>query len=147
MVASLPSLVTRSTDPNCDGDPGDTVGHSQLSKEYQSAAATEGFADFYSAWLWNRKTESDCVYDRHYDSDFDLDGNLDNQFTNRWVNCEGDPFLYDTVPGAAPFNMNRDWMESVMNNTTVCNGISTNRSTQYDWLRYWWDMLTDEGIP
>jgi hypothetical protein len=28
-----------------------------------------------------------------------------------------------------------------------CTDPLTNRGSQYDWLRYGWDMLTDEDVP
>jgi len=29
----------------------------------------------------------------------------------------------------------------------VCSGTTENRGTQYDWHRFFWDMLTDQDVP
>jgi hypothetical protein len=121
--------------------------HAQVSKEFQSAAAVEGWGDFYSAWIWNRNSENDCIYDRHYSSDFDMGGVTDT--TNGQVSCEGIPtsgvdpaFVSDL---SLPNITAHDWVSDVVN-AGMCAGPTTNRGTQYDWLRYFWDMVTDENV-
>ena len=143
-----PAFSYTANEDGCDGDNVATNKHGQVSKEFQSGAAVEGFADFYAAWAWNKKSQNDCVYDRHYSSDFDMDGT--NATSNGQVSCEGIPtdglaavttdFVLSSITA-------RDWLEDVIN-AGFCTNPLTNRGTQYDWLRFWWDMVSpDEAIP
>lgn len=101
-----------------------TRDHEINSKEYQSAAANEGFAHFYSAVVFNDDTETDCHVEYYKTVDWDLDGTVDDQTTD----CESGP-----VNGA-------DYLGD------SCIGTITNRGVEYDWLRFWWDLTTDEGV-
>ena len=128
-----------SPEDSCDGD-GIALGqHGNTTKEWQSAAVTEGWADFYAAWLWNRRTESDCWYERHYASDFDLDLIPDVQA----YSCEGIP-----TPNLSSYVSARDWLEDLIDapDPQDCSGTMVNKGTQYDWMRFFWDMTTDEGV-
>src|SRR5690606_34953978 len=47
----------------------------------------------------------------------------------------------------------RDWLTDLVsadddwdNDGVQCSGTLVNRGTEHDWMRFWWDMLTDEGI-
>ena len=71
MLAALLRRLVGVAEPGADK-------RSQTTKEWQSSAALEGFADTISAYAWTLETESNCAYDRHYSSDFDLDGAVDN---------------------------------------------------------------------
>ena len=123
----------------CDGDGKPQGKHGNVIKEYQSAAVVEGFADFFAAWLWNRKTEYDCDFERSYASDFDLNGSDDSDV----YSCEGKPV--STLPG---WVSSHDWLEdAIVQGAGSCSGTLSNRGTQYDWLRFFWDMLTDESVP
>ena len=141
-----PQFLYDAFEDGCDGDDVDTDKHALLSKEWQSGSAVEGFADTISAWMWNDPATPDCTYDRHYNSDFDLDGTNDN--VNGQSSCEGIP-----VAGLETYVTARDWLHDVINaddddvDGIQCEGLSTHRSTQYDWLRYGWDMLHDESVP
>ena len=136
---------------------------STLTLEHQSGAAREGWADFYQAWLWNRRTQSNCVIDSHSVHDFDLDGDIDNNYglagegfsddmKDGWINCEGggpgdvDPFPLDPLSSLVTA---RDWLDDVVS-AGACQSPQpalTGRGSQYDWTRFWWDMTTDQGIP
>jgi len=145
-----------------------TGGKGLLTKEYQSTAAREGWASFYSAWLWNFKTENDCFYQTHGIQDFDLDGDIDNNYLHA---SDPDTGLYnqaDTYDGAytcegagiatvteqpipagdtlESYIYAKDWLEDVINEGK-CSGTTENRGTQYDWQRFFWDMLTDQEVP
>ena len=128
---------------NCDGEhrSGNTA-HSLTSKEYQSTAAVEGWADFYSANLWNDATTSDCTYVRHYPTDFDLDSTDDTPLDNS-SSCEGVP-----VSGLPSYVSADDWLEDLVNAADAggCTGTLSNRGAQYDWLRFFWDMRTDQAL-
>lgn len=142
---SAPNFDYTSAEDGCDGDAVATNKHAQVTKEFQSAAAVEGIADAGSAWMWNDTSESDCEYDRHYNSDFDLDGNPDNG--DGRLSCEGIP-----VSGLAAYVTARDWLTDVVGaddddlDSVECTGTLLYRSSQLDWLRYGWDMMTDEGL-
>jgi hypothetical protein len=132
-----------------------------LSLEYQSAAAREGWADFYASWLFNKRVESDCVFDSHNLHDLDLDGDIDTNYGDEdqgfteerdgVIDCEGggagagDPFpLTDPLSSTVTA---RDWLADMVNsNSCVAPYSLNNRASQYDWHRYWWDMTTDEGV-
>jgi hypothetical protein len=84
------------------------------------------------------------VYDRQYASDFDLKNGDDNGGVEAGqTNCEGVP---DT--GLESYVTAKDWLEDLVNasDPAGCTGTLVNRSTQYDWLRFWWDMYTDQDI-
>lgn len=138
-----------------------------LSMEYQSGAAREGWAGFFSAWLWNYSgvPNADCFFDTHVIHDFDLDGDIDNNYgdtggdynVDPWdgaLNCEGTEVPSDSVHWPVPmaddienYVYDRDWLEDMYVAGACDVHDLSNRGTQYDWLRYLWDMRTDEGIP
>ncbi len=150
-----------------DSDLTDTVdnrGKALITMEYQSGAAREGWAHFYSAWLWNRRTETDCFYNMHGVHDFDLDGDIDNNYVDTgkdyndhdWdgaINCEGIDVPTDTSdPDHVPvprgddvesYATPKDWLEDMYTEGACSVSDLSNRGTQYDWQRYFWDMLTD----
>lgn len=124
----------------CDGEYFGAGGHTNTTKEWYSTAIKEGMADFYSAWLWNEQ-DSTCEYDRQYGSDFDLDGV--NPFVDRY-SCEGTP-----TTGLLTYVSSDDWLEDLVNANDLagCSGTLSNRSTQYDVLRYAWDLYSDQSVP
>lgn len=110
--------------------PWDRSGHSITSEEYQSAAVNEGIASYYSAVVWNRDTEEDCWYKAAYKMDWDQDGVGDSAAE---FSCEdGSPF------GVADVDF--------MGTYCLDSGPTTNRGTQYDWIRFLWDLDTDQGL-
>ncbi len=126
----------------CDGDvrppPKGRFHHAVGTQEWQSAAVVEGFADFYNAWLWNKKTENDCMYYMGYSTDFDLDGIVDGDL----YSCEGTP-----LTGLPSWVSARDWLEDAKNEPgNGCVGSLTNKGSEYDWMRFFWDMMTDEDL-
>lgn len=106
--------------------------HEANSKEYQSAALWEGIAHYYAAVAFNQTDQSDCTWVYYKNTDWNLNGNiLDSQETVPIaVSCED----YPTV---ANFS---DYLG------VKCNGILENRGTEYDWLRFFWDLDTDQGV-
>lgn len=123
----------------CDGENNGQTGHTNTTKEWYSSAIKEGLADFYAAWLWNDAT-SDCDYDRHYGTDFDLNG---VGFVDQY-SCENVP-----LTGLASYVSGDDWLEDLVNasDPAGCSGTLSHRSTQYDVLRYLWDLYTDQSVP
>jgi hypothetical protein len=143
------------TGPNFDysagADGGCPVGgtaHTRHSKEFQSAVAVEGWASFFSESMWNSGLESDCVYDNQFLTDWDLDGTSDDTVGTGipvagYMNCEGIP-----VPGVASWVTARDYLSDMVDaaDPAGCGGTKVNRGTEYDWMRFFWDMRTDEGV-
>lgn len=114
---------------NCPGASTTTTnGHSMDQKEYQSAAANEGFAHYYAAVTFNNSGHQDCTFAYYKNSDYDLDGVIDPQ----QLNCELGPAL--TPSGTGPAG---DWMGA------TCSTPYGNRGSEYDWLRFFWDLDTD----
>lgn len=128
---------------SCNGDGVPQSSQGQVVKEYQSAAAYEGFADTISAWIWNDTADSSCIYDRNYSSDFDLDGSSDNVAQQGQVDCEGIP-----KAGLPAYVSDNDWLEDLINaaDPAGCTGDIASLGTQYDWLRYGWDMVEGQGV-
>lgn len=142
-------------------DTGASTEKSELTMEWSAAAAREGWAHFYSAWLFNDSTESDCWFNTAFSfQDFDLDGTVENDFTSsvydHVIDCEGYgiPSSLGLYPDTShDFTITaRDWLLDAWDNeacgheTYPYYPYYTGKSTQYDWMRFWWDMLTDEGI-
>ena len=97
----------------------DTV-HALHSKEYQSAALNEGFAQFYSTAAWNFNSQTDGWF--HYYKDYYKEGTVQD------VNVEN-----GATGGSTRY------ME------THCSGSDAGRSTELDWQRALWDYLTNSG--
>lgn len=144
--------------------PSDSGGDSEksnLTREYSSGAAREGWANFYAAQLFNDVDESDCWIRSTHLKDFDLDGDLDNDYGPTYqrgvYSCEtsgldallGEP---DPTDPLAPWLGARDWLDQAWDNAAACGDASspsqiTGRSSIYDWTRYFWDMASDENVP
>ena len=107
----------------CTGGTGHNVNHS----EYQSRAATEGTADIWAAMTFNMVSSgADCGFKSVQAVDWDNDGsNNDQEF-----DCDGT--LYGSIDG-------NDYLGD------ECDD-EAHHGTQLDWLRFWWDMLTDESL-
>jgi hypothetical protein len=136
---------TLSDHDDCNGGAG-----GYLRKNYAKAAFLEGVADLYSALTWNTLTSGSCMWARG-SGDFNLDGiedytDYDPQFS-LWPPCVGDPLDYET-----PDPDDRDWLEDLVNGDDddvdgkQCDDELPNRLTDYDFLRYAWEMLTEEGM-
>jgi hypothetical protein len=111
-----------------------STGHDMNSMEYHSTAAIEGIAAFYAAFVWNTRAESDCMYYYPRHVDWELDG--DNDMGT--FNCEDSPIKTSlSVDG-------NDYLYDICD---VQEGEDiTRRSTEVDWLRFWWDMTTDQDL-
>lgn len=68
---------------------------------------------------------------------------LCSDWTSVWGPSAG---CSDTSPF---FVSTRDWLSDAIgaNDPRGCHGNINNRSTEYDWLRFWWDLHTTEGVP
>lgn len=138
---------------NFKGD-GTVPSHSFLTKEYQSSAAVEGMANFYSALVWNERYHgADCEIATWKPLDWDNSGASPpgepwDALVNEGVPCIGDPW---SAPG--DFVSDHDWLADLIAaadyddvDDTGCVGTHLNRSTDYDWLRWGWDMVTVQDV-
>lgn len=146
----------------CSGDHDDVAGHplldpgngnrGELTKEYASTAAYEGWADFVAAWAWNDRTQSDCQFDLWTLHDFDLDGDMDNIFVNRpqlrgVLDCSGSPEWVQAKPTdpTASYVGSLNWLQDLEDaadpaGCSVAAGAEENRTTVYDWMKLFWDL-------
>ncbi|MEM6925869.1 MAG: hypothetical protein AAF602_02985 [Myxococcota bacterium] len=93
-------------------------------KEYQSNAANEGAAWYYSALTFNRRTDNDCQIARC----------LDHNATGFCTTTE----LYPSCEGlvSEPWS-NLDYLGS------HCTGTLTGRAVRFDYVRAFWDLTQD----
>ncbi|MCB9673148.1 MAG: hypothetical protein H6734_27030 [Alphaproteobacteria bacterium] len=130
-----------------------------IDREHDSAAAVEGFANFVSAWMWNRRWENDCAVRDARGANYDLsadnlpDNNHNGVLGN--MSCESAPNDYNSNgaydPGdEANWEPNvdaKDWLQDMHDETTTnCQQTMVGYSTVYDWTRFFWDVTTDEGL-
>lgn len=98
---------------DCDGNAG------IVQKEYQSFAAKEGIASFYSAYVLNDHGASDdCEWQPALGVDWDLDGGIDTNNLSAAF-CHGDPW------SGTPDPDDRDWLRDlILGMTTTSTGFS-----------------------
>ncbi len=120
-----------------DGDSGDAdcafvgVGsHAMRSKEYSVGAFGEGFAHFLSTLAWN-SSASTTAWFKYYKEVGDP-AYADFAADNWQLDVEG--------IGGAPSGGVSDWMGS------MCP-VNDGYSVEMDWLRFYWDYLTNAGVP
>lgn len=94
--------------------------HDLVSKEWQSTGFIEGYAHFYAATVFNDPAEYDCEFFYYKSIDFDKNG-------------------FGESPRVRDCEVGGDYLG------THCDAPLTNRSTEYDWLRFLWDLHTNEG--
>lgn len=120
--------------------------HEMGSKEWQSTAAMEGFANFYSSTIWNNITQSNCDFVYWAPIDWDLDG-TDDESSNSSFPCFGDPCVAGEC--ASPSFMNdEDWLGDLVSaaDTQGCAGTLTNRASEYDVMRMYWGIMINQGV-
>lgn len=103
--------------------------HSLSSKEYQGCAASEGFAHFYSARVWNSTNQDDCVFSYYKD-----ERGLGSEIA---FDCEGS--------GSTPLLSGLDPFPTAYFDN-VCTGVTSNMGVEADWLRALWDTHTNGAI-
>lgn len=159
-------------DCNMVGNGDSFVGARPLSREHDSAAAVEGFANFVAAWAVNRRSETDCVIRDDVDASYDLDPLVSDvyEFFNRdnWqapteleeeergnISCESAPHDYNAngdrdPPAEHEWEIHidaRDWLEDQHGETTNrCQQTLVGYSTAHDWTRFYWDLTTNESM-
>ena len=120
------TVDTRCQCYNSTSCPSEHGSHTMISKERSRCAVAEGFAHFYSAAVFNSHTDDspqECWF--HYYKEVDGD----------WtpvVNCELD---YPDGP------FDEKYME------TNCAVPWIGMGTELDWMRTFWDVLSDQTVP
>lgn len=122
-------------------NPGGT-GHEINSKEYQSAAAMEGIASYYAAVAFNKTNEFDCNYASHRWIDWDLDG-VQDEPTVDWDSDGNVDYWPFNCEGAAIAGQDA---KDYLGDYCLGSGVIWNRGTQYDWIRFFWDLDTEHSL-
>lgn len=118
--------------PDSDCPISDPGPHNLDSDETTGDAIIEAFATYYYAAVTNKTNETDCfVYTRRA-RDWDHLGATPKE--SGWYSCEQRP-----LP-VLPSTMNRDYWAH------ECDNAVDNVSSEYDWVRAFWDLDTDEGL-
>lgn len=117
-------------------------GGGPLRKNWAKYAMLEGLATLYSAMVWNHLSEEDCEF-AFNEVDWNLDGYEDPPDEGEGYTCVGDPF------NGTPNPDDRDWLEDLVNGADVegCVGPLAFRTTEYDFVRYVWELLTLDDLP
>jgi hypothetical protein len=141
-----PNFSAAADEESCEADWGGPTqfSYSKVSKEYQSLAAVEGFADYVAAVSFNDPNGTDCrivpvgeVYWNH--------AGVDTSPSNGPYSCEGesdgDPGREYTTP-PTPVE-GRD----AFGQFCTSNGQTTNnRGTILDWTRFFWDLTSKHDL-
>lgn len=121
----------------------DTDNHLIPSKEYASAAAIEGFADYWAAVVFNNTKQPGCLidwYTQDFSGDDFRDGDNGDNAVPSWqpFSCQGMPYGGTTM-------LDPTYTETASDHLgNVCDGTLANRGTEYDWMRMFWDL--DDGL-
>ena len=144
MVHELGHLLARKLDANTSSSKnynastttcGPAAGHQMTTKEHSSAAAVEGFAHYYAAVAFNNTSQSDCAFMYNKAQDFDKTAGMGfDFFAPGSISCEGSPVWNLAVVDA------RDYLGD------MCSGTLSHRANELDFLRFFWDLDTDEGL-
>ncbi|MCK6526054.1 hypothetical protein L6R50_00320 [Myxococcota bacterium] len=118
----------------------DQGSHEMNSREYQSAAAVEGLAHFFAAAAWNAPGQ-DCWFG-YWQSwiDWNLDRVRQADEQTGLVDCADGAHVSPAVEAADYFHA-----RCFSGYYSVGNAVG-NRATPYDWLRFWWDMVSFGGL-
>ncbi|MCK6526970.1 hypothetical protein L6R50_05210, partial [Myxococcota bacterium] len=115
--------------------------HELNTREYQSTAAIEGFANYFAAVAWNEPDPQDCWFEQYNPLliDWDLSGSVDGAESDRSVDCAS----YATAPLA--------YMDTLCNKGAWVTGSNdyirlVNRGTEIDWMRFLWNLMVQESL-
>ncbi len=104
------------------------------SKEYQKTSVMDGYASFYAAVAFNNADLGENCY--YYRSGVDWDGDPGTAHS-AMISCELGPYPY---PGTGSIAVH-----DYLGYYCLATGESNNRSTMYDWIRFSWSMVANEG--
>lgn len=111
----------------CEGSYG-SGSHDWHSGEYQSCAAMEGLADFYSIAVWNKTIDSDCRY-----SKWNHNCHNDGAFMERWCGSSWDEIGTEGDWAHFWWDMYKEEGVSVGDVFEIYDEVSTNGHTIEDW--------------
>lgn len=100
-----------------------------VQREWQSTAAIEGFASYWAAFVFNRTDQADCGYMYYLPIDGDFDRNNEDPTI---FSCETGP---DSSFGVDCCDFCGDFCSP-----------SSNQGVSFDWLRFLWNLTTDESV-
>lgn len=132
-TSGVPGFYDHSWDGNSNDADCEFTGvgdHAMRSKEYSVGAFGEGFAHFLSAFAWN-SSASTTAWFKYYKEVGDL-AYADFAADNWRLDVEG--------IGLAPAGGVSNWMGN------MCP-VNDGYSVEMDWLRFYWDYLTNAGGP
>jgi hypothetical protein len=127
-----------------------TIQDGTVATEWQSASLKEGWAEFYSAWMWNTRASPCRLKGENWSQDVDLNGSKEYLSINgpyADLNCEGPP-----LSGALSYIDGKDWLEDLVDHPNDpspgerCSISLTGVGTPFDVARYLWDMYTDQQV-
>jgi hypothetical protein len=104
--------------------------HAMRSKEYSAGAFGEGLAHFLSALAWNSSASTTAWFKYYKEA---LDPAYADFAADNWrLDIEG--------LGLAPSGGVSNWMSN------MCS-VTDGHSVEMDWMRFYWDYLTNAGAP
>jgi hypothetical protein len=130
------------SDDDCDGGVPQSS-HTYNSKEYQSAAAIEGWAHYVAAFSFNHPGGSTCRMQPTRDVEW-------NYTSSAW----DEPFSCEGAETGGDFG-GAEYTEPPISVTgrdvygQFCEAskfVDDNRGLEYDWLRFWWDFNQASGF-
>jgi hypothetical protein len=111
--------------------------HELNSKEWQSAAIREGWAQFYAAVAFNQTTDPACGFVYYKEQDYDLLNGAEADDPHA-LSCEQGPNNLFGNP-SPPVVDAKDYLGDFCAATGSVDG----RATELDWLRFWWDFMQE----
>jgi hypothetical protein len=125
------------TATTCDGrigEPADYTGHWFVSEEYQSDAFWEGFAEYYSATVFNNHTAAtDCSMYFYKPADWDNDDDEGEDEGAQFLSCHGSALVH--FDGGFYSRTGSDYF-----GTYCSSGEAPNHAMEFDWIRFLWVM-------
>lgn len=121
---------------------GDPTDHALWSRETQRCALSEGFADFYSADVWNSHSAKDCAF-KYWTTNTNTNS-YGNALGGAAFDCAGDDGA-DT--GSSRDDFTNGQVPAVVPYLDQCIGPYSGRATEMDYLRVLWNVHTDGSTP
>lgn len=130
------SLVPTTCDAKDNETPLHSDGHFFVSEEYQSAAFWAGFAEYYSAAVFNDHTGTTaCSMYFYKAADWDNDDGADGEGA-QFLACYGGATVH--YDGGFYSRSATDYF-----GTYCSGGLAPNRAMEFDWVRFLWAMDVD----
>lgn len=131
------------TPGDCDGwvgVPEDYSGHYFVSEEYQSDAFWEGFAEYYSAAVFNNhSSQTDCSMYFYKAADWDNDDDDDESEDAQFLSCHGSALVHSDIGFYS--RTGSDYF-----GTYCSSALEPNHAMEFDWIRFLWVMDVEHGM-